>query len=288
MELMMLKSCISQLELSLKALSAGLDTAHESIAANQPGPFACGIDAIAIIRQGLCDLFYDEHTADGRFTPISLGLVASDSELIALVSNVNQSKSELKLACQRFQETAKRRAKAGLSTAGQSKRLRAALADLGYGRISLRQCYRHIPILDLTPHSVRFSYSSGGSSIRKLSPEAAVAVIHKLGLDSKSATVDAHRLSGLSPDTPLAQVQRLAGYYKANVFLQGEEGLEFYKTIPAFLPIFYPYTPDVKVVHQDELPESHIRPDPKRKDRKLESEPLASSVRVYAYKAEES
>jgi hypothetical protein len=149
----------------------------------------------------------------------------------------------------------------------------------------------------LAPHSIRFSYSTGGSSIRKLSAQEAVALIDKLNLDSESAQIDREKLSGHIPrDTPLAQVQRLCGYYKANVFLLGEEGLEFYKTIPVFLPIFYPHTPDIKVMHQDALPPAHVRGETKRKngeerkprnDKKLESEPLATSIRVYAYKSNE-
>lgn len=301
MEIMMLKSCLIQLEDSLNELSRQLDDVSSVFATDRPGPFSSGHEGIAIVRHGITDLVYEEGATDGRFTPICLGAVGASPKLMRQAYRVNESKDRFHLECRRFLEKATHKSKEMLSSAGKAKRLRAALHGLDYGRLSLRQCYRRIHLLDQMPHSIRFSYSTGGSSIRKLTAKQAVDLIDKSGMTSDSAVIDRNTLSKLAPDTPLAQVQRLAGYYKANIvyglsdkdikgLLSGTEASPEMgpATVPTFLPIFYPYDPKKQVISQLGLPDSDVgQPKDPRSDKKLKSTPIASSIRVYAYETEE-
>jgi hypothetical protein len=295
MEIMMLKSCFRQLEDALNELSSGLKHAPVVYAANKPGVFLTGLEGVSILQRGLTDLFYEDGSDDGRFTPICLGSVAAGPELIHLVIEANFCKAQLHAACRRFLENSRHKNNEHLSSAGKAKRLRAVLSDIGYGRVSLRQCYRQMHVLGETPERIQFSYSSGGSSIRKLTPAQAVALIDKAGMQSDQAIYDRDILSKMAPNTPLAQVQRLAGYYKANVFTvlnddaaekDGAAKKTAIQTIPAFLPIFYPYDESKSVTHQPLLPMSHMgrtADGTARSDREIGTKMIASSIRVYGY-----
>lgn len=300
MEVMMLKSCLGRLEDSLNELSKQLEQAPALFAANKPGPFSYGDEALAIIRHGITDLYYEEGTLDGRFTPICLGAVAATPEILQQVAIVNQNKDSLHIECRRYLDNALLMNKEVLKSAAKAKRLRAMLTEIGYGRLSLRQCYRHLHVLGQPPQSIRFSYSTGGSSIRKLTPAKALDLIEKSGMDSDSADIARKTLEKLPPNTPLAQVQRLAGYYKANMVYDSviadcmnetdvlvdvqHAPLLAPPTVPAFLPIFYPHDPEKNVISQLTLPPSDIGRHRKvRADKKLQDDPIIKPLRVYTY-----
>lgn len=284
MEIMMLKSCFMRLNQSLLELSLKIENSPSVFVASSSREFVTGPAGILAAQQGITDLFYSKDVEDGRFTNVCLGGVALPNDALDAVIEVNRAKDEFHTACKTVIENAKNKhGRVLLSQAARAKRLREILKEAGYPRLSLRHCFRHIALLHHSPLSIRFSYSSGGRSIRRVSVQDALTLLEKAGYESDEAMAEHKLLSELPVDTPLAQVQSLAGYFKANVFHDAESSPE---TISAFLPIFYPYDADRPVKRQMGLPE----PDPdkrvKRKvrtDKKLKDEPFVSSIRVFAY-----
>lgn len=281
MYVMSFKTLIADLEASLRDLSDRLITAGPIRVSDVAGPFKTGSEGAALAAHHLSNLYYGDHKQDGRLTPVCIGAIEADAGLIEQVRRINLLKDELHKAASDLADNIASQPKGPSSSAGIHKHMRSILADIGYARLSLRLCNRHIPIIDYSPKSIRFSFSGGGKSIRKVSVEKALRLVQKLGADSVSAHIDAERLSRLQPDTPLAQVQQLASYYKANVVSRSDEPA----TIPVFLPLFYLGSEG----EGPEFPSALVGEGstPKRKprsDQKLEATPLASSVRVYAYK----
>jgi hypothetical protein len=284
MEIMLFKSSICQLEAALNALSDSLCLDAEIFAATHPGPFKTHGEGLQLVRSAIVDLYYGEGSTDGRCTPVCLGAVGVASRVIELVRDANGAKDRFQQAAQDLISNMVNRKGGALSVAGRAKALRGLLSDIGYGRLSLRQCYRHIPIVEYTPSSLRFSYSSGGRSIRRITIEKAVAILDKMGYESQKSMIEREKLANMPGDTVVAQVQNLAGYYKANVHGSDEGDIE---TIPAFLPIFYPYDANAPIIRQPELPQaddSRRLARRSRSDKKLEDTPLASTIRLYAYR----
>lgn len=283
MEIMMFKESLNKLECSLKILSDHIKTLPYYFAATVEGPFKKDEEALSAICFALTNLYYSENNEDGRFTPRCLGAVASDEYTLSLVRDVNGRKDEFQQAAKKCLGILVDSRSTSKSPAGKAKAMRSILADIGYGRLSLRQCYRHIPLVEYTPTSVRFSYSAKGKSISKISLDRAVGLLDKSEFESDSAQIDRERLSKLPSDIELAKVQDLAGYYKMNIVQCAGLNPE---TIPAFLPLFYLHDEAKPLIHQDVLPgvssEKKI-PRKVRSDKRLDDCPLASSIRVYGY-----
>ncbi len=282
MEIMLLKESFKELEDALGILCAKLEHTHDAFAANSPGVFSTDRDALSLISSSLTNLYYPENAKDGRYTNVCIGAIGADSEILDLVRRVNLAKENFRKISGKVYQGLKSTKGKELSTSGRGRAMRSFLRDIGYGRVSLRLCNRRIPILSETPVSIRFSYSCGGRSIRKITVSKAIKMIEELGFDSVKAEIDKARLSLYPDDHIIAQVQDLAGYYKANVLYQDSL---IPSTIPMFMPIFYPHRRDYEVKRQLRLPGvNDIQKRRERNDKKLEDMPLASSIRVFAYK----
>lgn len=113
-------------------------------------------------------LDYGEGTEldDARQTLQIPGLLAVPCPIIELAQQLNQSKGQLQQVATAF--------KAGLAdrpTLERDSRLRDALADAGYPRAHLRQCYRQILICTEKPDGIALSWVKARKSIRKVSVE---------------------------------------------------------------------------------------------------------------------
>lgn len=285
MEIMTLKSHLQELESSLSTLAGHIRNTPNLFIAKSPGVFHVGDSAISLACSSITDLYYADGIEDGRFTSICLGGIALDASGLTQAIAVNLAKDSFHKACKVVMDNARGKGYLKLSAAGKAKRLRAVLIEAGYPRLSLRQCFRHIPVLHHTPVDIRFSFSSGGRSIRKITPEQALALLLKKDFESEQAKIDIETISNLLPGTALAQVQDLPGYYKANVWHDLEADPH---TIPAFLPIIYPHCEDRMPKRPGSLPEAdagkRLRRKKIRSDKKLSDTALVTSIRVYAYK----
>lgn len=284
MEIMLLKSHLDDLVTSLEDLSDLIANTPDIFIAREAGPFATGDQAIGLAQHSIKDLYYDDQNPDGRFTSVCLGAIAVDPDWIKTAVEVNRMKDEFHKACRTLMDSARGRGGQTLSPQAKAKRLRAVITEAGYPRLSLRQCFRHIPVVNFTPISIGFTFSSGGRSIKRISVQEAVELLEKATFESDKSSVDHRLLSGLPANTPLAQVQDLPGYYKANVLYEPGGQVE---TIPTFMPILYPYDPECPLKRQEKLPDADLQKRLTRKvrsDKKLQDEPLVASIRVFAYK----
>lgn len=283
MEIMLLKSCLQELERSLKALTLHIEQSPDLFIATLPGTFQTGASAILVANGSISEIHYHESTRDGRFTPVCLGAIAVSQEGILSAMEVNQAKANFHQACKTVMDNARSKGHGKLTPTGKAKRLRKILTEAGYPRLSMRQCIRQLPVLQHAPVNIRFSYSTGGRSIKKITFEQAKAFLSERNYDSDKAQIQYKKFLKLPVDTPLALVQDLPGYYKANVWHEPKSDPQ---TIPAFLPIFYPYDASQDVKRQDCLPDAHyrVKAGSPRADKKLMDDPVVDGVRIFGYK----
>ncbi|WP_410951544.1 hypothetical protein [Pseudomonas sp. S1(2024)] len=277
MEVSLLKDQLKTLNDSILSLNELLSAGQACFATKDSGEFKVGQEAIKVIKTAYASLWYEEGVSDGRVTPIWLGAMAVDSDVLAAAAQVNRNKDQF----QSIVIAAKKRLRDlhAQSVAGTDKSFRRLMNEIGLGRLSLRMAYRHIPLLEKTPESIRFSFSSSGKSITRITPEQALIELHETGFTGSHIDYQATILRKIHPDTPLAKIQHLAGYYKANLKFENEP---FRKTLPTFLPILYPAgerEPD----RQLEVPEAWSTIRNRRKDQKLCSIPLIPTLRIHTY-----
>lgn len=278
MEIYLLKDQLKTLNESIVNLNELLDTGLAGFAAKDAGAFRVGPEAIRILKVAYSSLWYEDGVTDGRVTPIWLGAMAVDSDILAAAEQVNLLKDE-------FQATviaAKNRLRGAHSSSpsGIDNSFRKLMSEVGLARLSLRMAYRRIPVLRSTPESIRFSFSSSGKSITRITPEQALKELHDTGFTGPHIDYQATILRKIDPNTRLAKIQHLAGYYKAN--LKFEE-MPCRLTLPTFLPILY-LAGEREPDRQLEIPEAWATARNLRKDRQLCSLPLIPTLRIHAYR----
>jgi hypothetical protein len=278
MEIYLLKDQFKALVEKIDLLNLSLGAGSAVYAAKESGAFSFGVDAIDLFRSSYRSLWYEDGVADGRFTPIWLGSMAVEQAVLNIALEVNELKDQFQASV--IAAKASLRDGRVLSNAGVDKSFRRLMADIGFSKLSLRMAYRHVPVIQRTPISIRFSYSSSGKSISRITPEQALKELLETGYSGAHIAYQAKILGSIAPDTQLAKVQNLAGYYKANVRFEHQP---LKQTIPTFLPILY-LSGDRSPDHQMEIPEPSMTYKRLRKDRKLCSIPLIPTLRVHAYR----
>lgn len=276
---------------ALNKLRAAIDTLSESLTchskchvASQPGAFLVGEQALPMILEGIKTLDFADQ-ADGRFTQTWIGSIAVDARVLELAREVNCRKDALRTAV--HLERDRYMHLRPVKEQAASRMIRVFLSENAEtSRLSLKQAYRHIPILDDTPRSIRFSYSSAGKSIKRITVREALKLFDLEDFTSLRAVVDKKRLAAMDENTVLAMVQELPGYYKANIAFS-EDGNPPYtrKTLPVFLPILYPESLEFSPKTQAELPQAVLRSRAPRSDSKLKRYPTFPTLRLYEYQA---
>lgn len=281
MEIMLLKDSISQLQNAMAAFTASLNESTPVFVASRPGEFRVGEEGIQLATAALTDIFTPEHAADGRYTSVCVGAIGVDEVTLERAKFVNLCKERFVAAVQFVNDRLCAKAK---SKASKSKMMRAILKEAGWGRLSLRLCYRQLTVLDYQPYRIGFSYSSGGKSIKKMSVAQAIERLKETGHESDKAKIDLKKLEGENLDLTLAYVQPLAGYYKANVLRVKADKP---KTMAVYLPIIYLRSGEDSVRHSAQLSEKddwkRIERQ-KRSDYKLDPEPYITSLPLHSYK----
>lgn len=279
---MLLKDSYDQLQLSLAQLTAELKHTSQTFIASSPGEFLSGDAGVEHAVSAIGNL-WNSGVTNGSYTTVCIGAIGVDGRTLALAQHVNLCKDRFKAAVQIFHDRLKGRGDAAPSKAWKNKATRNVLTGLGLGRLSLRLCNRHIPVIDYQPHTIGFSYSSGGKSIKKMTAKKVLAELKSLGFESDKADFDYKEIEKLPETQTLAKVAPLAGYYKANIF---REKSKLTKTIPIFLPILFLSEKPELVNHTVALP---VKDDWKRtnreprKDKKLAEEPLITTLPIYSY-----
>jgi hypothetical protein len=272
MQIFQLKTALKILEDQVHALCESLIEAP-MVCASKPGAFLKGRQAFSLARSIYSNIWVEDDAVDGRETPVVVGAIESSPESIGLAIKVNATKSLLK---DLFMEL-RQGGDGCLSRAGQDKAFRRYLSDIGLGRISLRQTYRHICCLDERPKSIAFSLSTRGKSITRITPLQAISLLERSGMSGTHIDIQMDQLNALAEDYPLAQIQHLAAYYKSNIrHVSGRR-----ETMPVFMPLLFPAGDEPVVLPaalQDVQRNSKIR-----KDELISPEPLIPSLRIHAY-----
>lgn len=272
MEIFTLKSTLRQLEDQTQHLCDCL-TRSSALCATKPGPFETGDRAFSLASDIYRNLWVEDEARDARETPVVIGALEASEISLALAASINDTKESLKRQLMTTREHVAR----GLSRAGADKAFRRWLADIGLGKLSLRQVYRHISTLPERPKSIAFSYSTKGKSVKRLLVSEAIDLLQHSGFEGPHIDIQMQTLLTLPDDYMLAQVQHLAAYYKANIrYLDGRR-----ETQPVFMPILYPQgNGSVELPVQLHEAQRHPR---ERKDHALEGVAFIPSLRIYRY-----
>ncbi|KPC17759.1 Uncharacterized protein AC499_0961 [Pseudomonas amygdali pv. lachrymans] len=308
MEVFQLTTAYNELRTAIAVLNAsfsrpGSDNGSAFVA-TKDGPFLYAESAIALAKRAFEDIFYDwgkqqgietlqpegsssDHAIkrpekDGRETQVWLGGIGVDQFQLELAKEVNRCKDRFQEAVHNLRQRVQQENNGGENHA--YKTFRKILNDNRLGLVSLRQAYRHIPLLDETPASIRFSFSAGGRSIKRMTIGQAKELLVKKGWEGKNIEVAFAKLNNQKTGHVVAQVQELAGYFKANIaWPEPDEGEVRRQTIPVFLPILYLANSEITPSHQPHPPTTSQTRTKPRSDRKLVSEPFIQGLRLYAY-----
>ncbi|WP_051221611.1 hypothetical protein [Neptunomonas japonica] len=239
--------------------------------------------ALEQARYYYSNIWHSDDT-DGRRTQSCYGLVGANRETLEAAAKLNTVKDKLRTSVGLLQ-------KSELNTASEqlhqrSKTLAITLNNQGLGRIHLKQCYRHIPLLDSTPHNVRFSWYNSGRSIKKLSAENAMQMLLKLDTSQPHVVRQIEKLSPLHKSTKMAQIQTQVPVVRANIAWKTDDNnwRRLAKNCP--LPILTP------LLDEAELPEHNLltstaptlRNRAQRSDSLIDPEPFLPSLRIHLYR----
>ena len=235
----------------------------------------------------LCDLisdFWYRDNQDGRETRSRHGLILADPQTQALITEINTNKDQLRVAIRDMKETLGNKEWQLLSERLSENLIgfRQNLTNAGLARIHLKQCVRHIPLLNEMPKRVGFSWYNNGRSIKRISIKEAEDKLLNLGADKPHIQIQLERLGQLRSNAKLAQMQTLAPVVRANlVFETHRKAMNV--PLPLFLPTDNPHA-DLPSYKDIPLEPPVGRTRQSRDDFQLSDVPLLPSLRIYTYR----
>ena len=240
-------------------------------------------DHINYLRKLYTDMWHTHH-GDGRRTESCYGLVGADHHLLKHAHEVNEAKDHFRIAISAINKSAMPEVQQLLNK--RSEKLAQLLQAEGLGRLHLKQCYRHIPILTSRPDSVRFSWYTSGRSITRLTAEDAMKLLLKLDTSQSHIVQQIEKLSAIQHTTMMARIQTQAPVIRANMVWSNPDNspIRIAKNSP--LPLLVPLSP------ADTLPKhNHLSLTPPttrsrslRSDTIIDPEPFLPSLRVHLYR----
>ena len=235
------------------------------------------------------DIWYKDQQ-DGRETRSCYGVVMASEEIIERAHRVNHAKDAFKALVQQAQKTDKDgwlEQKSLLNRRHES--LRQQLYYTGLARIHLKQIYRHIPILPLSPEKIGFSWYCNGRSIKKMSVAQAQDKLLAIGEEKEHIQQQLKKLNTLPAHEILAQIQSQVPVVRANLVykVRNEKGHAdtVRKAMNVSLPLLVPdnnhhLLPTFNQIN-DQPPETRTRIA--RSDFKISEEVFLPSLRVHRY-----
>lgn len=234
-------------------------------------------------RQMYTDIWHSGHQ-DGRRTQSCFGLVGANSELLAAAERLNQHKDQLRISIGQLKKSELPEISQQLHR--RSHTVAANMNQAGLGRLHLKQCYRHIPLVETKPDNIRFSWYSSGQSIRKLTAHDAMKMLLNFDTSQVHIIRQIEKLSPLHKSTPLAQVQKQVPIIRANIAWKVDTNRwqRIAKNCP--LPILIPLGKDDQLPAHNDL--SPIPPTQRsralRSDSIIDPEPFLPSLRIHLYR----
>ncbi len=239
--------------------------------------------ALEQARYFYTDIWHSDDS-DGRRTQSCYGLVGANTTTLEAAIKLNAAKDQLR-ACVGLLK------KSELNTASEqlqrrSQALATTLNNQGLSRIHLKQCYRHIPLIDSTPHNVRFSWYNSGRSIKKLTAESAMQMLLKLDTSQLHIVRQIEKLSPLHKNTKMAQIQTQVPVVRANIAWKTDDNnwRRLAKNCP--LPILTPLSDEAELPEHNVLTSAPptLRSRAQRSDSLIDPEPFLPSLRIHLYR----
>lgn len=238
------------------------------------------------LHGALLDFWYQDGQ-DGRSTRSHVGLVAARPAVMEQAHAVNAAKqafADLLGQIREEQPSLLPEIKAVLPF--RHPELHTHLRGSGLARLHLKQCWRAIPLAPAPVARVRLAWYSSGRSIKRLSVREAEQKLLALDTEAAHVRIQLRQLAGLPDGEPLAQVQTQAPLMRANLFFREplEDGHRR-RAMNVALPLFVP-AEDGRLPDHNQPPANppETRTRARRRDERLEQEPLLPSLRVYRYR----
>ena len=187
-------------------------------------------DVIWIYNQ----LFYQPQQ-DKRATLYRPGFLGTSPDTILLAATVNFHKSAFQEAMQRIKRRDRQQESRELfeeqfaRNKGQADTLRRA----GLGIIHLKQAYRHIPIIPVTPRRIGFTWTKASKSIEKLSYDEATGALARFTDEANALRI----MENIDKSSSIARVRRHSPHIRANLVLPSQPK---HKQLAASMPILFP------------------------------------------------
>lgn len=272
---------------AFEALQQRLSTFSQQLKQDKPRCWLPGSPADLSIHARLAELYSDIwyiDGSDGRTTRSQCGLVAGSPQLLDLANLVNQAKTHFKQTVIAYHASEGKYPDTALKT--RAKALAEALNREGLARLHLKQCYRHIPVLEFTPTKVGFNWYCSGRSIKRLSVEAVMRMLQKMDTGQPHIEIQLQVLASLPPDEPLAQLQTQAPVVRANL-QWSENGVRQRRALNCALPLLFPLRDGDEFPIHNEIASAppEVRERKERSDLRIEPIPLLPGLRIHRYKA---
>ena len=233
---------------------------------------------------------------DGRLTVNCHGVIGASPDLISAAEQLNLAKDAFKQSIAKLNDKSPTRINERLRR--RSNALAASLHCQGLSRLHLKQCYRHIPILQQGCTKLQFSWYCSGRSIKRISQQSSLELLTKLDQSNPHVQVQIEKLAKLRPESRLAQVQNQVPVMRVNALWPDKnqsmdtaqqpthkpQWLRQARNVP--LPILVPLQADEPLpeFNQPSLQPPKTRNRAIRSDSIIDSSPLLPSLRIHCYK----
>lgn len=277
--------CYDQLQQQLQQLS---QTLKQHVPAHWIAQHNWEIENNVTMLNSACELLTDvwyRDGQDGRETRSRHGIILANVDMQQLVSKINASKDELRRVIQLYQQQNKCPDENIKHLLGQRhSEFREQLTVSGLARLHLKQCYRHIPLLEKKPTKVGFSWYVNGRSIKQIRVADIRQKLLMLGHEKAHVQVQLSLLASYKDHDMMAQVQTLAPIVRANLVYQQDDQI-IKKAMNVSLPLFIASEDSTLPIFNQIAPEPPTgRTRQARNDQRLETEPFIPSLRIYRYR----
>lgn len=222
-----------------------------------------------------------ESRGDGRRTLQLPGLIAADATAIDLAKRANKLRSSLQICVD---------AVVAANNWGKKtwpREVRQIFSSAGYGRISLKHCYRNIPLVPVAPDSINLSWLKQRRTIKPITPQDCEKRLRALdpALEAVHLRKQYEALAELGP-SERGNLRFVQTYNRHQVQFGYRLGGTYHDIGVCNLPVLVPtdngLLPKFQQLDLDRLD----KPRKPRNDRKLQDTPFMPSISVYLVAAE--
>ena len=229
-------------------------------------------------------LWYEDGQ-DGRATVTCPGIVGAAPGTVKEAYACNLAKDNFKNAVLALKKLRKAQTDELIAELHhRSQAVATAMQRMGAARLNLKQAYRHVPILDVRPVKIGFTWSKQGKTIQRTTVSEARRLLEKRR-ESPQVRNDLSRLQQIPNNEVLARVRTVCPHLRANVVFESKNSDLERRLIQAPLPIIVPLKPG------ERLPEFiPIPPTPvgnlrlQRSDVRIEDDVFLPTIRIFRYR----